>query len=393
MTIRHRRIFFFSCIVLFLVAAGLVLFFAGEYTFDAHSWSFVKTALVVVTVEPKADRVTIGERAAKLRSNEWRLTVPPGTYAIRIEKEGYWLWEDTVLVTEGQAMRVDGTTLLPKREPLPLAKNIEGFSVNGSGSKVLLWEKNPTSLFLLELESGQQTTVQGLSGSVTYAGWSRNNRRFFVTTASTVLIGDAETTQLVPLPGVWKTPRAQFAGSSDDTLFIVSDAKLSRATIGGIREPFQMRGLETQDFSNATLLPSPTRYATLLDHDRSTLTIADTVGEILAQFSNVTYAAWSPDGKTLAYGNGVELYLADDTFEPMLLERTGEGLVSIAWFSDRDALTLSYGNGVRIIDAVRGNRRKKYSVIERNISAIQIRKDALLFLERDGLLRSLSFAL
>lgn len=116
---RTRRILFWFSVVAFAMVSWVVIKYAQGYVFDWRSNTFVRTGAVAVTVNTGAslfiddtkvaDTSFLGNRAGKDR-------LAPGTYEIKLVRDGYSAWRKTVEVRAGMLTDFPTVLLLPTDE-------------------------------------------------------------------------------------------------------------------------------------------------------------------------------------------------------------------------------------------------------------------------------------
>lgn len=107
--------------LIFLSAATLtvlVILFAQGYHFSRQTGKIEKTGLLVLTSTPNGASIFINDHLTDATNTTIKLV--PGTYQIRIEKEGYLAWQKELIIAEGLVTASDATLFpaLPTLRPL-----------------------------------------------------------------------------------------------------------------------------------------------------------------------------------------------------------------------------------------------------------------------------------
>lgn len=113
---RTRRLLFWLAVLIFGAASFFAIRYAQGYKYDWNAGRFVRTGAVVVTANEDAklfvdDRLVgslsfLGHRAGKDR-------LLPGTYTVRLVKDGWSSWQKAAQVTEGLLTEFPNALLLP----------------------------------------------------------------------------------------------------------------------------------------------------------------------------------------------------------------------------------------------------------------------------------------
>lgn len=136
---RTRRILFWIAVVIFGLVSWVVIKYAQGYVFDWRTNAFVRTGAIAVTVNTSAslfvndaktgDTSFLGNRAGRDR-------LMPGTYEIKLVRDGYSAWRKTVEVREGMLTDFPTVLLLPTDEASKIALKAEA-SVSLAESRTL----------------------------------------------------------------------------------------------------------------------------------------------------------------------------------------------------------------------------------------------------------------
>lgn len=93
-------------LVFVLGVSALVIFFARGYTINTTSGKIQKTGIMVITSEPKDAAVYLNDEL-KSTTNTTLNFLPPGTYKVRVTKDGFTAWEKNVEVKPELVTRLD----------------------------------------------------------------------------------------------------------------------------------------------------------------------------------------------------------------------------------------------------------------------------------------------
>jgi len=124
MTRPTRRIIFFGFIAIFLIVTPGVLFYASGYSFDWESKQLIKTGSFYFQSLPEGAKVMInGKLTDTTPSYIGRLI--PGTYQIRISKDGFSSWQKKLNIQEQLATEARNIFLIPQKPQIQsLAQNV-----------------------------------------------------------------------------------------------------------------------------------------------------------------------------------------------------------------------------------------------------------------------------
>lgn len=103
-----------------IILTVLVILFAEGYSFSPKTKKVEKTGLLVLTSSPNGATIFLNGHLTDATNTTIKLK--PGTYKVRIEKEGYIPWEKNLVVAEGLVTTADAQLFpaLPELRPLTL---------------------------------------------------------------------------------------------------------------------------------------------------------------------------------------------------------------------------------------------------------------------------------
>ncbi len=142
-------------IVLFIIVGGLIaIFYANGYRFQfgggTGTLKFLEgTGLLVATSKPDGARVVINEHLTTATNNTINLS--PGTYDVKIEKDGYLTWEKKITIKK--SLVSEANALL-----LPIAPKLEAATTIGIQNIVM----DPTQTLLAYTVASNSATKNGI---------------------------------------------------------------------------------------------------------------------------------------------------------------------------------------------------------------------------------------
>ncbi len=141
-----KLLFRLGFIALFLIVLVGIIAFARGYRIDFKQKSLRPTGILAISSSPRAAKIYINDELKGVTNSN--ITLPPGKYVIKIEKEGYTSWNKTVIL-KGELVFSTDALLFPlnpslspltnlgivKAVPLDQTERILLFSENGLEEK------------------------------------------------------------------------------------------------------------------------------------------------------------------------------------------------------------------------------------------------------------------
>ncbi|MBI3443000.1 MAG: PEGA domain-containing protein [Candidatus Sungbacteria bacterium] len=129
MTLQTRRILFFLLLVVFVILAPLMVIYSLGLTIDFNKKTFVETGSIFIKSKTPQTSVFLNGALVKQTSffsGSALLTgVAPGTYVLRIEKDGYQPWSRIIAVLPALVTELRNTLLVQDRIDIATSSLLE----------------------------------------------------------------------------------------------------------------------------------------------------------------------------------------------------------------------------------------------------------------------------
>lgn len=122
---KNRLAVFLSIALGLLITTAAVIFLARGYTINFPQKKIEKTGMILAQSTPKDAKIYLDGKLVE-NTNAVLGSLPPKTYQVKIEKEGFSPWEKEIPVFEGLITEID--TLL-----IPLSPHLTPLTSNGIG--------------------------------------------------------------------------------------------------------------------------------------------------------------------------------------------------------------------------------------------------------------------
>lgn len=312
--IKNKNFISILSLILFLITAIIVVFIAKGYIFNLKDRTIDKTGMLIVDSEPKGALIYIGEEL-KGTTNSSFSYLPPDSYQLKIEKEGYSTWTRKIAIEANIVEQIEARLfpLNPSLTPIttfgcynPLANSEQtkiAFQISDNQEKNGVWILTFNN-FPLNLSKGYELTQ---------------------------IIRDTAITPLSKSDMFW---------SPDDKHLLLSLQLDSQNTENYIIEDFS-RINNSLSNSNQTKEEILNNWQSELEKikNNKNLTLPETIQEIL---KNHPESIWSPDGKRFFFNNQdgfIETYDVEKTTETVTTLKTTD-YQSVKWYADSQRLIL-----------------------------------------------------
>lgn len=165
-----KKIVISTALILILIVAGTVgaILYAQGYRFSPNNGKILQgTGLLVLTSTPEGASVYINDHLTTATNNTINLT--PGTYSIRIEKDGYFAWKKQIDIKEEEVSQANAT-LFPNASKLdPLTTTgTSNVTVDDTNSMIAYTvssasARSKNGIYLLNMNSRPIIPIGGLT--------------------------------------------------------------------------------------------------------------------------------------------------------------------------------------------------------------------------------------
>lgn len=226
----HRRLLFYSFLVLFALAGAALLFTAQGYRYSLKKGAVELTGEIVINSSPRGAHVLLNGSAplplAERLMGKTTVATPAriggllsGDYRVSLQKDGYYPWTASVTLLPGKAAVFSDVELLPRRSfrSIPVAGEVTGTVF--SGQKAVSATRD-SRLILIDWRTGESRELSRLNEHIDSIAISKTGKRLSILGATHIWVapfGVSVTQKAVARSGIKK-----IVWSKNDTLFALS---------------------------------------------------------------------------------------------------------------------------------------------------------------------------
>jgi len=421
MNILHRRIIYISFIVIFLVAAPLIILYTMGYRYNFTKGRVQKTGILSVTSAPRgADIYLNGIKYASSQTPAKIEKLLPGDYEIKLSKNGYYDWQKKLAVYENGTTFAEKVILWKKSAPTTLATSTASSWLISPDKNIVGISNGTDSIDLLDINSGLFGEISGgnFSNIVQITGYDSLKLQSFSPSGRYLLaVAIKNNKQAYFLVDTLaksdkKLPAQDYTSikwdASADSLYALDKTGLSNIDLSTLKTQSVLKGLATSDFylNNKNLYfissgvlnrqsfndnnPSPIEKINcanchIRDIRGGRLIAANNTGDLYIidlnrQVKTIQAKANNFDwlnSNSLIFYNDYEIYIYDlSKSDPELITRLGSPISSAIWYGDGRYLIFSSENKIQIIEL--DNREF------RNITSVAAAATSHLSIDRAG---------
>jgi len=171
MHINTRRLIASAFILVFLIAAPILVLYTAGFRWNFKKWSWQKTGSIYIEVEPKDANILINGKIVNQKIPAIINALSPDSYNIKIEKEDFISWERNIEILPEKTSIVKNIILFPKeinkQEKAIYSKNDSPVLKSNGGSFVYaenVWKfepdkEEPKNDYILEIDQIGETKI------------------------------------------------------------------------------------------------------------------------------------------------------------------------------------------------------------------------------------------
>lgn len=397
-----RRFLLFLIVLIFFIAAPLVVYYAKGYRFDFRNLEFVKTGTISIKTIPRNAAVYLD---GELLENGSPLKIDglkPRQYTLKISKEGYEPWEAQLAVKPEMVTAVTHVILLPveRSEKTLLQEKIQNFALSPDKEKIIysILEGEKKGVYLYDLKASQQSQISTIYFDEFL--WSPDGRKVILKSDSAPAKRFAylDTTEIPPAANHYKLwdlgsllpdplEKASWQPGNSQRVFLLCtndlyEVDLENQKINLIEKGVQSFSLTTwgvfyvqkqrygyflfsEDYRLArskkmiTRMPEADNYKIFPGSKKIACLVGDQLYLILNQLlvpigTNAQDASWSPDGKRLLYYNDhqINVYHLPEK-KNVFLTRDSRAISNIGWWPRSQYIIYSVEGKIKLLDGAR----------------------------------------
>lgn len=194
MKVVYRKTFFWSAVLLFLVAAPLLILNASGFRYDFQEKSLIQTGTLVLKTRPAGARVWLEQKEQDETTPAEIERLLPQRYAVRIEADNFHPWQKEVEVRQAEITLNDQILLVPKRLPLVpvVSEGVRTFALAPDGRHLVYTRRDADrkeSVWLRHLDEKSEALLFTLKNdedahSVDRLLWSSDNQHLAAAASS-----------------------------------------------------------------------------------------------------------------------------------------------------------------------------------------------------------------
>lgn len=404
---RIRRALSLLFLLSFLVIAPALIISTAGYRYNFIKGKVERTGVLFASSKPSGARIILngGDTEKKTPNRVKRLL--PGTYDVRLERDGYHPWSRTIDITSRETTFLNNIILFLKGSPQPLLDlpvDRAEFSPDRRYAAAITSTESHTELRVVDLRTGEDFLpyrTENVSGAELSISWSPDSSNFFVTRKSGglpvifVWNGNApgEMTNLIEISpalyreAFWSQNGRFLHAVTERTLHSIDLRNRTAVENGPVADAMRIidstvfgvfsdgsgtklvrRGLQDEAFEVLGSIPAGEYVQLEGVNDRIALHDARSSKLLVidpnAQPGQLTYhelraeeTDWSKDG-ILLYRNGLELHVFDPyEARDILVTRLGGELGSARWYPEIGLIIYSNGRDALMTEASNDSRK------------------------------------
>jgi hypothetical protein len=159
---KYRRIYALSLVFVFIAVAPILVLYASGFRYDFSDRRIIKTGVLSVDSSPRNAHITVNEKLTGQKTPKVVKNLFPGDYAVKIEKDGFFVWEKTLPVFANQSTTTEKIGLLKTDTPtLVTEEKITNlvFSPNSTFLAYIITGENEKDQLVVKQQSTLRTVL------------------------------------------------------------------------------------------------------------------------------------------------------------------------------------------------------------------------------------------
>lgn len=194
-----RRLLYSTFILLFLVAAPLIILYASGYRYNFKAHRLQKTGLLIIETKPKAAKIYLNNQLNKNTTPAELKNLLPDEYLIKLEKDGYYPWTKKLKIASNLTTFANNIILFKKGLPILKQPGLIIWAKQAPNQNKLIYLEltdNNYQIKLFDLQNQEEKIIfETMANSqILPLSWSPNNKKLLVSVGyNSYLIINTET--------------------------------------------------------------------------------------------------------------------------------------------------------------------------------------------------------
>ena len=145
MNIWARRTYFILTILVFIIVAILLVFYASGWRYNRSTNKLGLVGALTVTSEPNNAIVHLNDEPLKKSTPTTTNTIIADQYLLKITKDGYFDWTKNIIIEKSKTTRIPFLYLLKKQQklnPILTYDNINSFVFSPDKNLIFVYSSN-----------------------------------------------------------------------------------------------------------------------------------------------------------------------------------------------------------------------------------------------------------
>jgi hypothetical protein len=393
-----RIISYILAILLFLIVAPTIIFWALGYRLDLKNKTISQTGFLAFQTNQSSFNIWIGDK--KYASSKDEIIIKnllPKNYSVKIEKEGYYPWQENMSVEPQKITRQENIILFPKKSnPEELTNDVSNYSLTKDNLTIITLNQNKNNLKRINVGNKNITDSMELENIDSFQPNS---------TGSKVLVRQKEPENRMAVINfdqkndnineLSKEPdkfnRVLWLPRNDQTLFLIYNDSLYSTNTNNEKMSFNLLKADVINFefsndqifyiqknnNNLSLyqsdfalenpkqlvenLPSAS-YEIIPSHNSTKVILKNLDNQIIFIVKDkkleeldkdVKNLQWSADSQKIVYCNLFEIWQIDfskELIDKSFINRYSDEIKNLSWYSDNHHIIFTLDNKINVIE-------------------------------------------
>ncbi|XOU94790.1 MAG: PEGA domain-containing protein [Candidatus Kerfeldbacteria bacterium] len=178
MNIWARRTYFIITILVFILVAIVLIFYASGWRYNSSTNKLGLVGAITVDTEPNNAIVYLNDDKLKGNTPTNYNTIIEDNYDLKIYKEGYFDWVKNISIEQSKTTRIPKVQLLKKQDdlkPLLSYEKINNFSFSPDKNKIAI--STPGLFEIIDLDANKTIFTKKTEQVITNIQWNINSER------------------------------------------------------------------------------------------------------------------------------------------------------------------------------------------------------------------------
>lgn len=310
MDIKIRRLIYSFFILIFVIAAPLVVLYTAGYRYNFQKHKTEQVGVLFINTLPKDTQIYINDNLADNNRPLRLANLRPNYYQVKVTKDGYYPWQKTLEVKSQASTLAFDIVLFKNQSPtITSEKNLKSFALSPNSESLALVASD--GVWFKNLSDNSEKLIWSTDGDkIENIVWNKDSKHLLIKKSGQFFVLNINEKTAIALDSFQSNLR-QVVWGNNTTLLGLSRKKLLEISFKDKRSSTIVDNVENFSFLDNNLYLTKNQNDKTVVYKYNSLNIFNDKLNSLASLNPATYQFQQIKNNWLSITDGQKIYLID----------------------------------------------------------------------------------